>query len=207
MLAHMSSESRRLGIGIPAELADELLGVRVEELVMIEALLPREGRPADAAHMRPLCGMHGHVLPQAGVGGESLVAHLAAEWPLARVAPDVDAQRLLVPAAVAAALAHEVLLLRVHLAVVAHVADGEEALAAARMRAGHVPFAGVLQLVALQLVTGFVAPTADLAGCSAVGLHHVLVQQAESRQLGLALQAGEGGGASSSLLAIVMVPL
>jgi len=63
--------------------------------------------------------MHGHVLPQAGVGGESLVAHLAAEWPLARVAPDVDAQRLLVPAAVAAALAHEVLLLRVHLAVVA----------------------------------------------------------------------------------------
>lgn len=135
--------------------------------------------------------MHGHMLAQSRVGGEPLLAHLAAEGTFPGVATRMDAQCLLVATTVAATLADEILLLRVDLDVVTHVTCGEEALLTARIIAEHIALIGVLQLVAFQLVARLVSPAANHTRRTAMYPDHVLVQQPQAWQLCIALQADE----------------
>jgi len=90
MLAHVSSQTSCLSIGIATQFANKLLGGRVQKLMMIESLLAGECCTAHLADMRPFRRMHGHVLPQSGMGGEMLVAYLAAKWSLAGVTPQMN---------------------------------------------------------------------------------------------------------------------
>lgn len=135
--------------------------------------------------------MHGHMLPQSRMGGKPLLAHLAAEGTFTGVATRMDAQCLLVATTVAATLADEILLLRVDLDVVTHVSCGEEALLTARIIAGHIALVRVLQLVAFQLMARLVSPAANDTRCSTMHPYHMLVQQPQTRQLRIALQADE----------------